>query len=353
MDTAKQDYVGTRFCRLITKAQRVTDEVRGILQLRDLIIVRQYDSVPLAFELLQLFSKINSEIYTGTYHRLISRFLMNSQPNEARYRLGFIGAGKLGSSVIRGLARANFCPPREIIAGEPNADTRDSLQELGISVTAENPEVAEHSGIIFIAVKPAVVLPVLRETAALIQEKFVISLAAGIRLKSMEEIANARFMRAMTNTPSAVCRAATALARGARTTSHDVDLARTIFTAIGIVVEVNEVQIDAVTALSGSGPAFLYSVIEALAQGGEKSGLPSDVAGTLATQTVLGAAQLASESKLSLEELRKMVVTPGGTTAAGLAAMEKHGTSEGLIAALEAATKRGREMARENPQLSS
>ena len=87
---------------------------------------------------------------------------------------------------------------------------------------------------------------------------------------------------------------------------------------------------------------------QALARGGEKSGLPSDVAGTLATQTVLGAAQLASESKLSLEELRKMVVTPGGTTAAGLAAMEKHGTSEGLIAALEAATKRGREMAREN-----
>jgi len=273
---------------------------------------------------------------------------MNSQTSEARYRLGFIGAGKLGGSVIRGLARANFCPPREIIAGEPNANTRDSLQELGISVTAENPEVAEHSGIIFIAVKPVVVLPVLRETAALIQEKFVISLAAGICLKSMEEIANARFMRAMTNTPSAVCRAATALARGARTTSHDVDLARTIFTAIGIIVEVNEVQIDAVTALSGSGPAFLYSVIEALARGGEKSGLPSDVAGTLATQTVLGAAQLASESKLSLEELRKMVVTPGGTTAAGLAAMEKHGTSEGLIAALEAATKRGREMAREN-----
>ena len=273
---------------------------------------------------------------------------MNSQPSEVRYSLGFIGAGKLAGSVIRGLARANFCPPREIIAGDPDEDARASLEELGVSVTAENAEVAEHSEVIFIAVKPGVVLPVLRQVAALIQDKFVISLAAGIRLKNMEEIANVRFMRAMTNTPSAVCRAATALTRGARTTNHDFELAQGIFSAIGIVLEVNEEQIDAVTALSGSGPAFIYSVIEALAQGGEKSGLPSDVAATLATQTVLGAAQLASESKLSPEELRKMVVTPGGTTAAGLAAMEKHRTSEGLIAALEAATKRGREMAKEN-----
>src|SRR5437773_12313053 len=106
MDAAKQDYVGTRFCRLITKAQRVTDEVRAILQLPDLIIVRQYDSVPLALELLQLFSKINSETYTGTYHCLISRFLMNSQTSETRSRLGFSVAGKLTGSAIRGLARA-------------------------------------------------------------------------------------------------------------------------------------------------------------------------------------------------------------------------------------------------------
>ena len=121
-----------------------------------------------------------------------------------------------------------------------------------------------------------------------------------------------------------------------------------IFSAIGVVVEVDEEQIDAVTALAGSGPAFVYTVIEALAEGGKKMGLAADAALTLATQTVLGAAQLASESKLSPEELRKMVVTPGGTTAAGLAAMEKLKTSEGLIAAVEAATKRGQEMAKEN-----
>jgi pyrroline-5-carboxylate reductase len=265
------------------------------------------------------------------------------------HRLGFIGAGKLAGSVIRGLVRAKFCSPKEIIASEPNEQSREALRnEAGISVTTENAQVAEKAEVIFIGVKPAVVLPVLRDIASLINNKVVISLAAGVRLQSMEAISKARFMRALTNTPSAICRAATAIARGARTTNEDLDLARKIFSAIGVVVEVEEKQIDVVTALAGSGPAFVYTVIEAMAQGGIKMGLPPDVALTLATQSVLGAAQLASETKMSPEELRKMVVTPGGTTAAGLAAMEKFKTSEGLIAAIEAATKRGQEMAEEN-----
>jgi len=250
---------------------------------------------------------------------------------------------------MRGLVRAKFYLPDEIIASEPNDNTRAALQnELGIVVTAENREAAKHSETIFVAVKPAVVLPVVRELAEWVKDKLVISLAAGVRLESMEKVADARLMRVLTNTPSAICRAATAIARGARTTAGDFELAKTIFKAIGVVVDVSEEQIDAVTALSGSGPAFVYTVIEALAKGGEKMGLAADVALTLATQTVLGAAQLMSESKLSPEELRRMVVTPGGTTAAGLAAMEKHKTAEGLIAAVEAATKRGQEMAREN-----
>ena len=268
---------------------------------------------------------------------------------STRYRLGFIGAGKLAGSVIRGLMRAGFCSPTEIIASEPNDQVRGKLrEEVGISLTTENAEVAETAEVILIGVKPGVVLPVLRSLAARLQNKPVISLAAGVRITAMEPIAGARFMRAMTNTPSVICRAATALVRGTRTTKEDVDLARKIFSAIGVVVEVDEEQIDAVTALAGSGPAFVYTVIEALAEGGMKMGLAPDAALTLATQTVLGAAQLASESKLSPEELRKMVVAPGGTTAAGLAAMEKLKTSKTLIAAIEAATKRGQEMAKEN-----
>jgi len=273
---------------------------------------------------------------------------MDSQTSPTPYRLGFIGGGKLAGSVIRGLVRAKFCAPGLILVGEPNESTRRILEhELGVSGTTENAEVAEKSEVIFVGVKPAVVIPVLTQLAPMLERKLVVSLAAGVRIASLEKIAAAHFMRAMTNTPSAICRAATAIARGSRTNNSELSAVREIFSAIGAVVEIAEEQIDAVTALAGSGPAFVYTVIEALAQGGEKMGLSSEAALSLATQTVLGAAQLASETKLSPDELRKMVVTPGGTTAAGLDAMGKMKTSESLIAALEAATERGREMAAE------
>jgi pyrroline-5-carboxylate reductase len=265
------------------------------------------------------------------------------------YKLGFIGAGKLAGSVIRGLMLAKFCAPKQIIASEPNEQTRAALQrETSAAVTADNAEVAARSEVIFIGVKPGMVLGVLRDVASQIDNKLVISLAGGVRITSMEKTANARFMRALTNTPSAICRAATGITRGRRSTNEDVDLAKEIFGAIGVVVEVHEPQIDIVTALSGSGPAFVYAIIDALAASGVKLGFPKDVSNKLAIQTVLGAAELMRESKMSAEDLIKMVVTPGGTTAAGLAVMDKMKTRDSLIAAVEAATKRGQEMAREN-----
>ena len=217
--------------------------------------------------------------------------------------------------------------------------------DTGIAVTADNLEVARAAETILIGVKPNYVLAVVREIAPVTDDKLVISLAAGVRIQHMESNSKARLMRAMTNTPTAIVRGATAIAHGARTTPDDLARARSIFDAVGVTVEVNEEQIDAVTALSGSGPAFVYTVIEALADGGIKTGLPREVAAILATHTVLGAAQLAAETRQSPEELRRMVVTPGGTTAAGLAAMEKLKTSEGLIAAVEAAAARAQEMA--------
>jgi pyrroline-5-carboxylate reductase len=220
--------------------------------------------------------------------------------------------------------------------------------ETGIAVTNDNLEVARFAETILIGVKPAVVLAVVREIAPATEGKLVVSLAAGVRVGTMEFMSSARLMRAMTNTPTAVLRGATAIAHGARSTPDDLARARSIFDAVGVTVEVKEDQIDAVTALAGSGPAFIYTVIEALADGGVKTGLPLEVAAVLATHTVLGAAQLAAETGKSPEELRRMVVTPGGTTAAGLATMEKFGTTKGLIAAVEAATKRGQEMAQEN-----
>lgn len=269
--------------------------------------------------------------------------------NSQTYRLGFVGAGKLAGSVIRGLVLSRFCGPGEMIASEPSEQTRADLRrDVDLVFAADNAELAKKAETILIGVKPGVVLPLLRQIGDNIDNKLVISLAAGVRIASMEKLVSARFMRAMTNSPAAICQAATALANGCRTTNNDLDLARKIFGAIGIVVEVTDEQIDVATALCGSGPAFVYTVIEALANGAEKMGLAPDVALQLATQTVLGAAQLARESELSPEALRKLVVTPGGTTAAGLVEIEKRGMAASLIAAVEAATKRGTEMAQEN-----
>src|SRR5207237_886143 len=152
-----------------------------------------------------------TEIYTRGYHELLSRKMSASQI----YRLGFIGAGKLAGSVIRGLIRAKFCPPGDIIASEPNEQTRAALQkETGICLTAENAEVAERAEVIFIGVKPAMVLPVLQKLSDKLQRKLLSSLAGGVRISSMEKVGNARFMRALTNTPAAICHAATGIACG-------------------------------------------------------------------------------------------------------------------------------------------
>src|SRR5205085_10141843 len=152
-----------------------------------------------------------------------------------------------------------------------NEQNRTTLQrDTAVHVTADNREVAEKAEVIFIAVKSGMVLGVLRDLAKQLDNKLVISLAGGVRIANMEKMANARFMRALTNTPSAICRAATGISRGTRSTTDDIDQARKIFGAIGVVVEVEEPQIDIVTALSGSGPAFVYTIIDALAKGARK-----------------------------------------------------------------------------------
>jgi pyrroline-5-carboxylate reductase len=269
--------------------------------------------------------------------------------NAAAYRFGFIGAGKLAGSVIRGLLLKNFCPPSAILASEPNVETRTQLQnELGISLTTDNSEIAAKAEIVFLGVKPQMVLPILRELGDTIAKKLVISFAAGIRIAQMESASPTRIMRVLTNTPSAIGRAASAFASGQRTTKEDRAKIRMIFGAIGLVVEVDDEQIDAVTALAGSGPAFVYAMIDALARGGEKMGLNKQASLQLAAHTALGAAEMMVTSGKSPEELIKMVVTPGGTTAAGLRVMEERSVADVIAEAVQAATKRGQEMAKEN-----
>lgn len=208
-------------------------------------------------------------------------------------------------------------------------------------------EVARSAQTILLGVKPAIVLPVLREISPFVEDKLVISLAGGVRIESMQPLSSARVLRVMTNLAGAIGEAATAFARGPLTTDDDVAATKGIFTAIGTLIEVPEEQIDAVTALAGSGPAFVYTVIEALAAGGEAEGLTSSDAFALATQTLRGAARLVETSGRSPNELRRMVVTPGGTTAAGLAVLEKQGATKALTEAVRAAAARGREMAAE------
>src|ERR1700738_1976842 len=159
---------------------------------------------------------------------------MDTQTSPGATRLGFIGGGELAGSVIRGWVRAKYRAPAAILVSEPHEATRRTLEEnLGIIGAAENAEVAEKAEIILVAVKPGVLPPMLSEIAPQLERKLVISLAAGVRLQSMEKIAAAHFLRAMTNTPSAVCRAATALARGGRTTNSELLIARELFSAIG------------------------------------------------------------------------------------------------------------------------
>jgi pyrroline-5-carboxylate reductase len=269
--------------------------------------------------------------------------------SSAHYQLGFIGAGKLAGSVMRGLLLKQVCAAADIIASEPNAQIRTRLHdEIGVDFTTENAEIAEKAETIFLGVKPQVVLPVLREFGNAISDKLVVSFAAGIRIANMEAVTRARVMRVMTNTPSAIGRAATGYAAGSRPTETDRRKVHAMFSAIGTAVELDDEQIDAVTALAGSGPAFVYAVIAALASGASSEGLKSEAALKLAAQTALGAAELALTSGKSPHELINMVVTPGGTTAAGLKVMEERGVNDAIAAAVQAATARGREMAREN-----
>jgi pyrroline-5-carboxylate reductase len=279
--------------------------------------------------------------------REVPCFAQNDRRVKAN-ALGFIGAGKLAGSVIRGLLLKNFCAPGAILVSEPNVETRAQLtHELGISLTTDNAEVAGKAETVFLGVKPQMVLPILRELGGTIANKLVVSLAAGIRIVQMEEVTAARIMRVLSNTPSAIGRAASAFAGGQRASDQDREKVRAMFGAIGLVVEVDDEQIDAVTALAGSGPAFVYAMIEALARGGEKMGLNKEASLQLAAQTALGAAEMMVTSGKSPQELIRMVVTPGGTTAAGLRVMEERSVDAALTDAVEAATKRGREMARE------
>lgn len=263
-------------------------------------------------------------------------------------RLGVIGVGKMGSALIRGILKARVLSPDKITAGDIDPDLLSALKkETDIKTTSNNLEVVKSAEIVLLALKPDMIRPVLMEVKGhLTEEHLLVSIAAGVPIKVIEEVAGTemRIIRVMPNTPALIGQGAAAFSPGKKATREDVEDVKAILEAVGLAVELSEKHLDAVTGLSGSGPAFVFMVIEALADGGVKMGLPRAVAMQLAAQTVLGAAKLVLETKKHPGELKDQVASPGGTTIAGIAALERAGLRAAFIEAVEAATKRSIEL---------
>lgn len=264
--------------------------------------------------------------------------------------LGFIGGGNMAEAMIRGLLKARLLGPHEILASDVTAERLTYLQQtFGIRTSRDNAEVAGKADIVLFAVKPQIMSPVLDGLLDVItEEKLLISIAAGISTRLIAEKfpGKVRVIRVMPNTPALVLEAASALAPGAAATPEDLELAKRLFAAVGKVVVVEETLMDAVTGLSGSGPAYIFLIIDALSDAGVKVGLSRKVAQLLAAQTVLGAARMVLETHKHPGELKDMVTSPGGTAIAGLHTLEAGGLRTTLINAVEAATRRSMELGR-------
>jgi pyrroline-5-carboxylate reductase len=263
-------------------------------------------------------------------------------------KIAFLGTGNMAEALVKGLLRAGMAAESDVVCAEPRAERREEIaKRYGVGTTDSNLDAAEGADIVVLSVKPQTMDVLLEEIApAIDHRKLVISIAAGISIQAIARKlgAGVRIVRTMPNTPALVGAGATALARGAHATNADLEQARQLFQAVGIAHVVDESLLDAVTGLSGSGPAFVFLAIEALADGGVKVGLARPVAMALAAQTVMGAAKLVLESGDHPGKLKDQVTSPGGTAIAGVHALEVGGLRAALIAAVEAATRRSHEL---------
>jgi len=265
-----------------------------------------------------------------------------------RKPVGIIGGGNMGEALIAGVIQSGLLSPEEILFFEPRMDRRDYLREKYQALSAKsNVELVTRSPIIILAVKPQSVPEVLPEICRSIRkDHLLISLCAGVPLDYLQSFCPlpVRMVRAMPNIPALIQKGATALAPSSQAQAEDFSAAEAIFQAVGITVMVKESLMDAVTGLSGSGPAYVFAVIEALTVGGVKEGLSQEAALALTTQTVLGAAHLIQSTGKHPATLRDQVCTPGGTTISGLYAMEEGGFKLALMNAVIAATRRSKEL---------
>jgi len=262
--------------------------------------------------------------------------------------VGFLGAGNMGEALIKGLLAAKLVPADAIFATDVRPERLKELdRQYGIQVSSDNADLVRRADIVILAVKPQIMDAVAAEIAPVVtRRKLLISIAAGVATDKIRARLHkdSRLIRVMPNTPALVLEGVTAIAKADGLEPGDLDVAREIFGAVGRVVVLGEELLDAVTGLSGSGPAYVAIVIESLADGGVRMGLDRATAMTLATQTVLGAAKLLLETGLHPGALKDMVSSPGGTTIAGIAALEEGGLRTTFIKAVERATQRSREL---------
>jgi pyrroline-5-carboxylate reductase len=264
--------------------------------------------------------------------------------------IAVIGAGNMGTALTKGIIKAKLTPPKKIIACDISSPKLQALAtEWKIRTTLHPKEAVESSEILLLCVKPQTLpsaLEVIKESVQ--PDHLVISIVAGVRIGFIQQMIGTKvgIVRTMPNIAATVDEGAAALAFGEHVTGEQQKIARAIFEAVGEVVVVSEDQLDAVTGLSGSGPAYIYMVIEALVDGGVKMGLSRDVATKLAIQTVLGSAKLAKTSGLHPAILRDQVTTPGGTTINAIHELESHGLRAMLINAVVTATRRSEELSK-------
>lgn len=256
-------------------------------------------------------------------------------------KVGFIGAGTMATAMIQGLLRAGVAQ-ENLCASDPFPDARDRVKQMGVSVFDSNSEVAKSSDVIVLAVKPNVVSDVLTPLS-IGSEKLVVSIAAGVTIETIEKSClDARVVRTMPNVACLVGEAAVGASRGALATDGDMDISMALFS--GVCVEVAEKDLDAVTAVSGSGPAYVFVFVEALADAGVRAGLTRQVALRLAIQTVKGASTMLGDTGTHPAVLKDQVCSPGGTTIAAIEALETNGFRSATMSAVAAANKRSKEL---------
>lgn len=263
-------------------------------------------------------------------------------------RIGFLGGGKIAQALAKGFISAGLSKPENIIASVHPADviSLKSFQELGANAITENLPIVKKSDVIFIAVKPSVVSQALQDVKTESSGKLFVSLAMGVTMNEIKKnLSNqSRIIRVMPNTPALVKQGCSVYVRGDNATDDDAKLVESLLKSIGTCEEVTENLLDPITALSGSGPAYIFVLIEALADGGVNMGLPRDLAYRLASQTVLGSAQLVRDTGRHPGQLKDDVTSPAGSTAAGLRHLEISGFRAAVAGAVESATKKCREI---------